>query len=151
VRFMISFLVEPVKRAITSLRLKCQAITFCLWISLPPWRLECRTFYCCRAILFYVIMQDISFWDYAPLVEKSLPPQQYNSWIKPYLRARMDHWCLLRQTVYPENCPGTIFTRNQPAAGLAYSRSRHLISFLNRTCGKSRGSPPRKTAAPVLE
>ncbi|MGC2049479.1 MAG: DnaA N-terminal domain-containing protein, partial [Gallionella sp.] len=31
-------------------------------------------------------MQDISFWDSClRSFEKSLPPQQYNSWIKPLL------------------------------------------------------------------
>src|SRR3989338_1642559 len=35
---------------------------------------------------FYAIMQDISFWDSClRSFEKSLPPQQYNSWIKPLL------------------------------------------------------------------
>lgn len=39
-----------------------------------------------RRTSLYATMQDISFWDSClSSFEKSLPPQQYNSWIKPLL------------------------------------------------------------------
>src|SRR5674476_287349 len=103
-------------------------------------------------------MQDISFWDSClSSFEKSLPPQQYNSWIKPLLLKSENGTLVL--TAPNSFTLKLVQERFLPEisrqAGLAYMHVppfefRILDSTVSTTANKSpKQSPPQKTLAPI--
>ncbi|MDD5383696.1 MAG: chromosomal replication initiator protein DnaA [Gallionella sp.] len=99
-------------------------------------------------------MQDISFWDSClRSFEKSLPPQQYNSWIKPLLLQNENGSLVLTapNTFTLKLVQERFFPEISRQAGLAYSRIP-LFEFRvleTEPAAKPREATPQKTAAPV--
>lgn len=101
-------------------------------------------------------MQDISFWDSClRSFEKSLPPQQYNSWIKPLiLKSENGSLVLTAPNSFTLKLVQERFLPEiNRQAGLAYSRIppfefRVLETDLAST---PREAPPQKAAAQVSE
>lgn len=101
-------------------------------------------------------MQDISFWDSClRSFEKSLPPQQYNSWIKPLiLKSENGSLVLTAPNSFTLKLVQERFLPEiNRQAGLAYSRIppfefRVLETDLAAT---PREATPQKAAAPVNE
>ncbi len=99
-------------------------------------------------------MQDISFWDSClRSFEKSLPPQQYNSWIKPLLLESENGSLVL--TAPNSFTMKLVQERFLPEisrqAGLVYSRIPpfEFRVLETETAAKLREATPQKTAAPV--
>lgn len=99
-------------------------------------------------------MQDISFWDSClRSFEKSLPPQQYNSWIKPLLLQNENGALVLTapNTFTLKLVQERFFSEISRQAGLAYSRIP-LFEFRvleTEPAAKPREATPQKTAALV--
>ena len=99
-------------------------------------------------------MQDISFWDSClRSFEKSLPPQQYNSWIKPLLLQNENGSLVLTapNTFTLKLVQERFLPEISRQAGLAYSRIP-LFEFRvleTEPAAKPRETTPQKTAAPV--
>lgn len=99
-------------------------------------------------------MQDISFWDSClRSFEKSLPPQQYNSWIKPLLIQNENGSLVLTapNTFTLKLVQERFLPEISRQAGLAYSRIP-LFEFRvleTEPAAKPREAPPQKTAVPV--
>ncbi|MFZ2523763.1 MAG: chromosomal replication initiator protein DnaA [Candidatus Ferrigenium altingense] len=99
-------------------------------------------------------MQDISFWDSClRSFEKSLPPQQYNSWIKPLLLQNENGSLVLTapNTFTLKLVQERFLPEISRQAGLAYSRIP-LFEFRvleTEPAAKPREATPQKTAAPV--
>ncbi|MDO8813464.1 MAG: chromosomal replication initiator protein DnaA [Gallionella sp.] len=98
-------------------------------------------------------MQDISFWDSClRSFEKSLPPQQFNSWIKPLL-LKKEGGCLIL-TAPNSFTLKLVQERFLPEisrqAGLAYSRIPPFEFRVLETdlAEKPQEAPPPKTAVP---
>jgi len=99
-------------------------------------------------------MQDISFWDSClRSFEKSLPPQQYNSWIKPLLLQNENGSLVLTapNTFTLKLVQERFLPEISRQAGLAYSRIP-LFEFRvleTEPAAKPREAAPQKIAAPV--
>ena len=99
-------------------------------------------------------MQDISFWDSClRSFEKSLPPQQYNSWIKPLLLQNENGSLVLTapNTFTLKLVQERFLPEISRQASLAYSRIP-LFEFRvleAEPAAKPREATPQKTAAPV--
>ncbi|HEU0188394.1 MAG TPA: chromosomal replication initiator protein DnaA [Gallionella sp.] len=99
-------------------------------------------------------MQDISFWDSClRSFEKSLPPQQYNSWIKPLLLKNENGSLVLTapNTFTLKLVQERFFPEISRQAGLAYSRIP-LFEFRvleTEPVAKLCEATPQKTADPV--
>lgn len=99
-------------------------------------------------------MQDISFWDSClRSFEKSLPPQQYNSWIKPLLLQNENGSLVLTapNTFTLKLVQERFFPEISRQASLAYSRIP-LFEFRvleTEPAAKPREATPQKTTAPV--
>lgn len=105
---------------------------------------------------FQAIMQDISFWDSClRSFEKSLPPQQYNSWIKPLLLQSENGVLIL--TAPNSFTLKVVQERFLPEisrqAGLAYSRIPPFKFRVIETepAARLRETAPQKTAAPQAQ
>jgi len=99
-------------------------------------------------------MQDISFWDSClRSFEKSLPPQQYNSWIKPLLLQNENGSLVLTapNTFTLKLVQERFLPEISRQASLAYSRIP-LFEFRvleAEPAAKPREATPQKTATPV--
>jgi len=94
---------------------------------------------------FYAIMQDISFWDSClRSFEKSLPPQQYNSWIKPLLlKSESGSLVLTAPNSFTlKLVQERFFPEISRQAGLAYSR---IPPFEFRVLETEPAAKPRET------
>ncbi|WP_435627946.1 chromosomal replication initiator protein DnaA [Candidatus Ferrigenium straubiae] len=98
-------------------------------------------------------MQDISFWDSClRSFEKSLPPQQYNSWIKPLvLKSENGSLVLTAPNSFTLKLVQERFLPEiNRQAGLAYSRIPPFeFRILETEPAAPREAAPQKAAAPV--
>lgn len=101
-------------------------------------------------------MQDISFWDSClSSFEKNLPPQQYNSWIKPLLLTSENGLLIL--TAPNSFALKVVQERFMPEisrqAGLAYSKmpSFEFRVVENEPAAKPQATPPTQTISAPQE